>query len=640
MTDQINGTLRAFDPQLVFDNPFQHPGTRRTGGPEFEQFVEDVRANGVRTPPPARPHPDVSGAVQLREGHRRFAAHKIAFPGQPFTVLVQSISEEDMLDDCIRENVFRADWNDIEIAEMMETYLRVHPNATNAELARKFNYKNSASIPNVRKLLRLPTAIQAHVISNALPDAIARSLVGVSAVNPKAAQKIADAVAEASKSEKQDTFERMTRNLYWNQLTDLEREHGWSLDWLADAPVTVDADLGDGDRIIGACGGCVFNVNNKCARRACFDEKFKLWAAAEVQRVAAKRQIAIAGPDESVSVLFTGEYSDDDRAQDLLNARKEIKKVLRLAPLAEPSKRYFPLMRVLGSNAVTLVTTDKSAIDAYFAERNAASKSKTSAAVSIDKDTESDAAREKRLEQERRDMDAKRAARSKMWKSYYDGLWILEQAALEIGAALAKQHRGHFVGFITIEFCRTYAARLGAEAIAKRFEAEFKKSTDAAMREQWQLSHVALNVIAHEAINPYFHAANNERETSYEKVHREVLKVCSGDNSNSLHVGFGVTLPEGWDVPPVHHTAFNCWHCGRFAGNMSEKLTKRDIDEEGWVDDGNAGVFCSQEHKDAYLAAAQPDEEHHAKPNKAQRTKDTTQAKRTASKPAKRTKRK
>lgn len=367
MTNQT-GTLRAFDPQLVFDNPFQHPGTRRTSGPEFDQFVEDVRANGVRTPPPARPHPDVSGAVQLREGHRRLAAHQIAFPGQPFVVLVQSISDEDMLDDCIRENVFRADWNDIEVAEMMETYLRVHPKATNAELARKFNYKNPASIPNVRKLLRLPAAIQAHVITNALPDAIARALVGVSAVNPKAALKIADEVAAAPKSEKQDTFENLAREIYWRNMVSLDNV--WSLDWLEDAPVTVERDLGDGEHVITACAGCVFNVNDHCARKPCYEEKHKLWSAAEVQRVAESKKLVAAGPDEKTYTLFKGEYHDDDRAQELLNARKEIRATLRVAALDGTHHNY--LQRVLGSRAVTLVTTDKNAVDAYFAERNAA----------------------------------------------------------------------------------------------------------------------------------------------------------------------------------------------------------------------------------------------------------------------------
>lgn len=637
MTDQITGTLRAFEPELVFENPFQHPGARRTGGPEFDQFVEDVRANGVRTPPPARPHPDVSGGVQLREGHRRLAAHKLAFPGQPFVVLMQQISDEDMLDDCIRENVFRADWNDIEIAEMMETYLRVHPNATNAELARKFNYKNPASIPNVRKLLRLPQGIQAHVISNALPDAIARALVGVSAVNPKAAQKIADAVADAPKSEKQDTFENLARDLYWRSMVSLDNV--WSLDWLEDAPVTVERDLGDGEHVITACAGCVFNVNEHCARKPCYEEKHKLWSAAEAQRVAASKQLAVAGPDEKTFKLFDGNYGDDDRAQDLLNARKEIRALLRVAPLGGSNHNY--LSRLLGSRAVTLVTTDKSAINNFFEERSAAAKSKLGNAqrLSADKEQESDAERAKRIERERKEMDAKRAARSTMWKSYYDAKWLLESAARHIGEELANSFWGNFVMFVEAEFCNRYTAYGAANDMDAQLKKEIQtRPTDDGLR----LARVVLHILASTTHDGAYRIAENKHEYMFPSVRNQIQAYCSQAGARFYFAGhpenvsLGVELPAGWDIPPIHKTEINCWHCGVFAGNMSEKLTRRDMDGNGWIDDGGQGVFCSQEHKGAYLAA-QSDGEHHAetktkakakarratssKSNKAQRTK-------------------
>lgn len=617
MTDQSNGTLRAFDPALIFDNPFQHPGTRRTGGPEFDQFVEDVRANGVRTPPPARPHPDVSGAVQLREGHRRFAAHKMAFPGQPFTVLVQSISDEDMLDDCIRENVFRADWNDIEIAEMMETYLRVHPHATNAELARKFNYKNPASIPNVRKLLRLPAAIQTHVANNTLPDEIARSLVGVSAVNLKAALKIADAVAAAPKSEKKAVFEKTARELYWRNMMSLN--HVWSVDWLEDAPVTVERDLGDGEHVITACAGCVFNVNEYCARKPCYEEKYKLWAAAEAQRVAALKKLAVAGPDEKTFTLFNGDYHDDDRAQELLNARKEIRATLRVAALGGTNAHNY-LSRLLDSRAVTLVTTDKNAVEKFFEERSAAAKARyrASAALSVDKDKETDAERTRRVEQEKKEMAANRTARSRMWKSYYDAKWLLESASRQIGDALEGSiGNSAFTEFVEAEFCLRFIAYGAAKGIEQRIEKEIKEVSGSREQRARRLAHIALNVLAHETHDGNYRIAEYKHEYMFPNVRNKIQSYCSPSGARMYLVGrektlsFGIVLRDGWDVPPVHSTPFNCWFCGTFAGNTQEKLTKRDIDEEGWIDDGKAGVFCSQGHKETYLAA-QSEGEHHA----------------------------
>ncbi len=636
------GTLTALDPEFVFANPFQPSSARRFRGEEFDRFCEDVRANGVKTPPPARPHPDVSGAVQLREGHRRLASWRKTHPGEPFWVIVQNFSDAEMLDDCIRENVFRADWNDIEIAEMMETYARVHPDATNAEIALKFNYQHPASVTNIRKLLKLPAPIQAHVADNKLPDAIARQLVGIANINSKAAQQIADKVAAAPKSEKQDVFESTTRNLYWNKLIAL-RGNWWSMDWLADAPVTVERDLGDGEHLIGACAGCVFNVNGNCARRPCFEEKYKLWAAGEVTRVAEQLKLAVAGENEKTVVLFKGEYNDDDNAKLLLNARKDIRALLRLAPRGDEPQRHNYLARVLGSAAVTLVTTDKPALDAYFAELRAKSESKAKLAKSEKPDDETDAERAKRIAAEKKEMDAKRAARSKMWKSYHDAKWLLESASRQIGAELAKTVQGAFVKFIEDEFCTGHDARGAAEEMSDVIEKEIKEAKDDADTTPLRLARVALHVLADETRDGGYSIANNAHEFDFERVQKTIVEYLSvkgkrtGIGYAEFVETFGVTLSDGWDIPPVHHSAFNCWHCGTFAGNMQEKLTQRDINEDGWIDLGKDGVFCSENHRAQYQAqhAANANADHKRKP----KAKPSAKAK-PAPKAAKRAKRK
>jgi hypothetical protein len=42
----------------------------------------------------------------------------------------------------------------------------------------------------------------------------------------------------------------------------------------------------------------------------------------------------------------------------------------------------------------------------------------------------------------------------------------------------------------------------------------------------------------------------------------------------------GVKLPAHWNRPPVHHTEFNCWHCGRF-GAHDGALSTQEL-SEGW----------------------------------------------------------
>ena len=46
-----------------------------------------------------------------------------------------------------------------------------------------------------------------------------------------------------------------------------------------------------------------------------------------------------------------------------------------------------------------------------------------------------------------------------------------------------------------------------------------------------------------------------------------------------LAVQFDLKLPDDWDRSPVHKTAANCWHCGRFTS--LNRLTDRDK-QQGW----------------------------------------------------------
>lgn len=625
-----NTTLAAFDPELIFANPYQHHSARRFRGDDFDSFVDDIRVNGIHQPPPARPHPDVSGAVQLQMGHRRLAAWRVAHPGEPFTVIVKPISEMEMFEGCAEENFHRADLNEVEQAEMIEEYKKLNPSATNETIIRVFAlpFKNIASVTNLRKLARLQPGIKALVAQGQIPQATARGLYAIQSVNAKTAQQIADKVAAAPKSEKQDVFEDTTRNLYWNKLIAL-RGNWWSMDWLADAPVTVERDLGDGEHLIGACAGCVFNVNDNCARKPCFEEKYKLWAAGEAQRVAEQLKLAVAGENEKTVVLFKGEYNDDDNAKLLLNARKEIRSLLRIAPRGDEPQRHNYLQHVLGSAAVTLVTTDKPALDAYFAELRAKSSARSERSTAQSNSDETDAEKAKRIAAEKKEMDAKRAARSKMWKSYYDALWVLEAAAREIGEELSVRDMNMaFIEWLVDESLTEFHAYHGAEMIEQRIEKEMEQEKVKSVQHALRFALIALRVIAEKSVKNYFRPAENERETNYKDAR---------DAAAETSAAWGVALPDGWDIPPIHHSAFNCWHCGTFAGNTQEKLTKRDIDEDGWIDLGKDGVFCSENHRAQY--EAQHAANANADTKRKSKAKPSTKAK-PAPKAAKRAKRK
>lgn len=595
MNDNTNpeptATLVEYPYDAVCPNPYQHPSERRFRGPDFDELVESIRVSDVRQPPPARPHPTIPGAVQLQMGHRRFAAKQIARPGELFAVLLQPLSEIQMFEGCVEENLHREGLNDIERAQLMEEYKTILPAATNADIARVFRLKDPASVTNLRKLLRLPAELQKHVAANALPDAYARALVGIAAVNAKAAIAIGNKVAAASKSDKADVFEEETRMLV-GRMAGLNA--GWSDDWLADNPVIVETDLGDGDHVVGACAGCVFHVRGSCARPVCYEEKLKMWVGLEATRVSASLKIPVAGADEKTAVLFKGEYHDDDEAKLLLNARKEIRTTLRLAPA--DSERHNYLRHVLGSKHLTLVTVDKGAVQAFLNERRGGSSNgKTPKADKPAEET--DAQRAKRVADEKKEQAANRARRSTVWKSYYDALWLLESAARQIGAHLSVSDG--FICFVEQEMCSGHGARGAAQQIEDRIRAEIKAAVnakDSKAANQLRMVHVALNVIAD---NSHSRGSGDKKDYDFESVQEAVLDTTDSTQDE----GFGVTLPKGWDIPPVHQTAINCWQCGTFAGNTSEKLTQRDLNEDGWIDDGANGVFCSSEHKAMYVAA-------------------------------------
>ena len=595
MTEPI---LQAFCYDQVFPNPYQLESTRRFQGPDFDDLVDSIREDGIHQKPSGRPHPTLPGAVQLKEGHRRLAAARVGRPDDLFYIVVDAFDDLEMFIGCVQENIHRSDLNDIERAQMVEAYKTLKPEATNADMARVFKLKDPASITNIRKLLHLPAGIQKHVAENAIPDAIARQLVAVAKINSKTAQKIADDVAAAPKSEKASVFENESQHLFWGKTESLD-DADWPLDWLELEPKEVTRDLGDGDHFLGACAGCVFRISDRCARKTCFDEKLKLWSFLETQRVSAEKKIPVAVPEEKAQILFQGNYGDDESAAQLLNSRKEIRATLRLAPFE--GHRHNTLSRLLGTHCVTLASVDVSACREYVAERANGSKVKS---IKVEKPAEeTEAQKAKRIEAEKTEQAANRAARSKMWKSKYDALWLVENASVLVGAQL--EIGGTFLQFAEALFRKEYktygAIPLAlADPLVSKIFAEKDERRAAVLRRQ----HIALCVLG-------CNVSDGNGHPDYEQAHEHILDEIAFHPTEKnkwgfqqpAH-GFGVTLPAGWDVPPIHKTEFNCWHCGKFAGNTSEKLTQRDINEDGWINDGENGVFCSQAHQELYLASA------------------------------------
>ncbi|MBN8913499.1 MAG: ParB/RepB/Spo0J family partition protein [Rhizobiales bacterium] len=145
------------------------------GEQELAELAESIRTKGMVQPIVVRPHPEEPQAFEIVAGERRWrAAQKAAMHMVP--VIVRDLSDRDVLEIAIIENVQRADLNAIEEANGYR------------ELIERFDYsqeqvseiigKSRSHVANTLRLLKLPAAVQAYVQDGRLTAGHARTLVG------------------------------------------------------------------------------------------------------------------------------------------------------------------------------------------------------------------------------------------------------------------------------------------------------------------------------------------------------------------------------------------------------------------------------------------------------------------------------
>ena len=142
---------------------------------ELAELAESIRTKGLVQPIIVRPHPEEAQAFEIVAGERRWrASQKAGVHMVP--VIVRDLSDRDVLEIAIIENVQRADLNAIEEASGYR------------ELIERFDYsqeqvseiigKSRSHVANTLRLLKLPEAVQAYVQDGRLTAGHARTLVG------------------------------------------------------------------------------------------------------------------------------------------------------------------------------------------------------------------------------------------------------------------------------------------------------------------------------------------------------------------------------------------------------------------------------------------------------------------------------
>lgn len=158
--------------EQITANPDQ---PRRSFDPAaLQELAESLRQRGVLQPLIVRRHPRDEGLYQIVAGERRWRAAQMAQLHE-LPVIVRDLTDTEVLEVAIIENIQRADLNAIEEAasfrQLMDRF-----GHTQEKLAEALN-KSRSHIANLLRLLTLPDPVQDYVKDGRLTAGHARALI-------------------------------------------------------------------------------------------------------------------------------------------------------------------------------------------------------------------------------------------------------------------------------------------------------------------------------------------------------------------------------------------------------------------------------------------------------------------------------
>ena len=166
-----NAQVKAIAINSIKPNPYQ---PRKTFDQErLEDLAESIKLHGILQPIVLRK--TISG-YNIVVGERRYRASKLA-GSTTIPAIVKVLSDEDMMELAVIENLQREDLNAIEEAESYRK-LMDDLGLTQQEVAQRLS-KSRPYIANMLRLLQLPKEITQMVKDNKLSGAHGRTLLGI-----------------------------------------------------------------------------------------------------------------------------------------------------------------------------------------------------------------------------------------------------------------------------------------------------------------------------------------------------------------------------------------------------------------------------------------------------------------------------
>ncbi len=156
---------------LIDPNPLQ---PRMVFQPErLQELANSIKTNGVVQPLVARKR---GGRFQLVAGERRWRASKLAGLDR-VPVHVREVSDEQLLEITLVENIQREDLSPLEVAHAFERMVN-ELGLSHEQIAARTG-KDRTTITNMLRLLRLPNDVQALVAERRLSMGHARAILGL-----------------------------------------------------------------------------------------------------------------------------------------------------------------------------------------------------------------------------------------------------------------------------------------------------------------------------------------------------------------------------------------------------------------------------------------------------------------------------
>lgn len=169
--------------ELIDPNPYQPRGKEDPA--KVAEIAESIKQNGLLQVPTAR---QVNGHYQLTFGHTRLAAFKLNGETE-MPLIIRDLTDLQMFELGIDENIERQDLTPIELAKAMKRYMQEF-HKTSVECGERFNCSPEKVRATVR-LLNLPKDLQAGVADGTITQNNARRLLTIQRVAPDKLKSVA-----------------------------------------------------------------------------------------------------------------------------------------------------------------------------------------------------------------------------------------------------------------------------------------------------------------------------------------------------------------------------------------------------------------------------------------------------------------